>query len=134
MTSFAQARLSKPHCHILSKKNEIIPFEDVTSLEFLCQKNDCSLFALGSHSKKRPNNLVLGRLHDGHILDMIEFGVDGYAPLEEVSAVTKAVGSKPMFVFLGDEWDMELANKKAQNLLIGISLLETFTVGISQVL
>ena len=37
------------------------PFEDQTSLEFMSQKNDASLFAFGSHSKKRPHNLVFGK-------------------------------------------------------------------------
>ena len=51
--------LSKPNCKQLSNKNPILPFEDINSLEFLCTKNECSLFALGAHTKKRPNNLVL---------------------------------------------------------------------------
>ena len=51
--------LSKPHCKALSKKNDVIPFENHESLEFLSQKNDCSMFAFGSHTKKRPHNLVL---------------------------------------------------------------------------
>src|SRR3546814_6517942 len=37
------------------------PFDNEQGLEFLCQKNDCSLFGMVSHSKKRPNNLVLVR-------------------------------------------------------------------------
>jgi hypothetical protein len=52
-------KLTKPHNKLLSRKNEILPFEDANSIEFLAPKNDCSLFALGSHSKKRPNNLTL---------------------------------------------------------------------------
>ena len=40
----------------MTKKNEIRPFEDINSLEFLSQKNDCSLFMVGSHSKKRPHH------------------------------------------------------------------------------
>ena len=75
---------------------------------------------------------MIGRLHDGHVLDMIEFGIDEYTPLEAVSAVTKAFGSKPMFVFLGDEWDMELSNKKAQNLIIGASVVLFFLLLISR--
>jgi ribosome production factor 2 len=51
--------LSKPHNKALTKKNDIVPFEDVNSLEFLGSKNDCGLFVLASHSKKRPNNLVI---------------------------------------------------------------------------
>jgi hypothetical protein len=62
----------------LSRKNAgVRPFEGggEASLEFLARKADCSLFALGSHSKKRPHNLVLGRLFDFRLLDMVEFGV-----------------------------------------------------------
>ena len=49
-------------------------------MEFLSQKNDASLFAFGTHSKKRPHNLVFGRLFDHHILDMVETGVAGAWP------------------------------------------------------
>jgi ribosome production factor 2 len=62
----------------LTRKNEgVRPFEGggEASLEFLTRKADCSLFALASHSKKRPNNLVLGRTFDARLLDMVEFGV-----------------------------------------------------------
>jgi hypothetical protein len=38
------------------------PRQDETSVEFLCMKNEASVFGFGSHSKKRPNCLVLGRL------------------------------------------------------------------------
>ena len=51
--------LSKPYNKVFSKKNDISPFEDSTSLEFLAPKNDCGLFVFGSHSKKRPDNLVV---------------------------------------------------------------------------
>jgi hypothetical protein len=43
---------------MLSKNNVTRPFEDRSSVEFLGRANDCSLFAFGSHSKKRPNNIV----------------------------------------------------------------------------
>jgi ribosome production factor 2 len=53
--------LSKPYNKVLNKKNEILPFEDPSSLEFLSSKNECGLFTFASHSKKRPNNLVMVR-------------------------------------------------------------------------
>jgi ribosome production factor 2 len=52
--------LKKPNAVMFSKRNAIRPFEDITSLEFFGQRNDTSLFAFGSHSKKRPHNLVMG--------------------------------------------------------------------------
>ena len=53
------SKLLKPNCKVLGRKNELIPFDDGNSLEFLATKNDCSLFIVGSHSKKRTNNLVM---------------------------------------------------------------------------
>ena len=64
----------------LRRHNAVHPFEDATPMEFLSQKNDASLFAFGTHSKKRPHNLVFGRLFDHHILDMVETGVAGAWP------------------------------------------------------
>lgn len=52
-------KLVKPNNITLNRKNELLPFEDVNSLEFLTQKNNCSLFAIGSHTKKRPDNLIM---------------------------------------------------------------------------
>ena len=67
---------------MLSKKNDIRPFESINSLEFLSEKNDCSLFMVGSHSKKRPNNIVIGRLFNYQLLDMVEFGVLDYQAMD----------------------------------------------------
>lgn len=53
--------LTKPNCKALNRNNDILPFEDVNSLEFLGDKNRCALFSLVSHTKKRPNNLVMVR-------------------------------------------------------------------------
>lgn len=47
---------------MLPRLNPVLPFEDPTSLEFLSEKNDASLVLVGSHSKKRPHNLVLVRV------------------------------------------------------------------------
>jgi ribosome production factor 2 len=86
------SKLLKPNCRVMGRKNDIYPFEDANALEFLTSKNDCSLFAIGSHSKKRPHNLILGRTYDGHMLDMVEFGVEAHVALETVKGPKKAVG------------------------------------------
>jgi len=70
--------LKKPDATNFSKKNLIHPFEDVSSLEFFAEKEDASLFVLGSHSKKRPNNLTFARTFDRKVLDMVEVGVQNY--------------------------------------------------------
>ena len=71
----------------MTKKNEIRPFEDINSLEFLSQKNDCSLFMVGSHSKKRPHNLIMGRIFNYQLLDMIELGVLDYKSIESFKSM-----------------------------------------------
>jgi len=111
--------LKKPDGVHLKKKNATRPFEETTTIEFLSLKNDASLFLFGSHSKKRPNNLVLGRLFDYHILDMIELGVENYKPSKDFPSVDKAAyGSKPSFLFIGEEWEQKEELKKLSNMLV----------------
>jgi ribosome production factor 2 len=73
-----QFLLKKPDATNFSKKNIIHPFDDASSLEFFSEKQDASLFVVGSHSKKRPNNLVFVRMFDHKLLDMVEVGVTNY--------------------------------------------------------
>ena len=57
----------RAECRHLTRKNDnILPFENggETSLEFLCNKQDCGAFVVGSSTKKRPNNLIFGRVYD----------------------------------------------------------------------
>lgn len=110
-----------PYAKLLSKNNVIVPFDDEgqQSIEFLTTKNDCSLFSLASHNKKRPNNLVLGRTFDRHILDMAELGVTYYKSLKDYGgAPKKRIGSKPMMLFVGDVWHNDHEYRKLQNLLL----------------
>jgi ribosome production factor 2 len=67
------------------------PFEDASSLEFWSQKNDCPLFVVGLHQKKRPNDLVFARMFDYQVLDMLEVGVEKAVSMHEfkVSGVSK---------------------------------------------
>ena len=52
--------IKNPSSVLFQRNNDIRPFENTTSLEFLTKSSDCSLFALGSHSKKKPHCLTLG--------------------------------------------------------------------------
>lgn len=108
--------LKKPNGVNLQKRNVIQPFEDVAPLEFICQKNDCSLFLFSSHSKKRPNNLVMGRLFDGHVLDMVEFGVENFKSIEDFGARI-SVGMKPILIFSGEPFETDFDMIRIKNLL-----------------
>jgi ribosome production factor 2 len=111
--------MKKPEAKTFTKKNKIRPFDDASSIEFFGQKSDCSLFMFGSHSKKRPNNIVIGRLFDYHILDMIELGLQNYKGIKEfVKSHQAASGSKPCFVFMGDEFDSNETHQVLSNLFL----------------
>jgi len=111
--------LKKPHALPLNKKNETRPFEDPSTIEFLANKNDCSLFVFGSHTKKRPNNIILGRFFDYHILDMIELGVQNYKSSSQFESIVKAsFGNKPGLIFIGEEWEQKEEYKKLGNILL----------------
>lgn len=92
-----------------TKKNpDVQPFEPggEASLERFCQKANCSLVVLGNHTKKRPHNLVLGRLYDHHLLDALEVGVQEFKSIKDVGGGQGAqVGNKPCIVFAGDRFE-----------------------------
>ena len=81
-------------------------------------KNDCALFAFGSTSKKRPNNIVLGRLFENEILDMIELGIKQYTAMAEFK--TEKIGTcvKPCLIFQGPKWAQSEEMRRLRNLLI----------------
>ncbi|XP_071504090.1 ribosome production factor 2 homolog [Diadema antillarum] len=110
--------LRKPHSQIFRRKNIMRPFDDQTSLEFMAQKNDSSLFAFGSHSKKRPNNLVLGRMFDYHTLDMVEFGVENFKSMHEFKTPKCTTGTKPCLIFTGEAFENDPDLQRLKSLLI----------------
>lgn len=113
--------LKKPEAIMFGKRNQLHPFEggaSETSLEFFSHRNDASLALLGSHSKKRPNNLVFARMFDHHILDLVEMTVTDFLPISAIKGPTCAVGLKPCFLFCGPLWEQNPDYKKAQNVLL----------------
>jgi ribosome production factor 2 len=110
--------LKKPHAATYSKKNEILPFEDHTKIEQYGKKEDRSLFVLGNHNKKRPHNLVFGRLHDHLMLDMVELGVQNFKGLKDFKNEKIAAGIKPCLLFSGEAFDRSPEMNRLKNLLM----------------
>jgi len=119
--------LKKPHSIKFTKKNTVVPFEDAAPLEFFSEKNDASLLVLGTHSKKRPQNLVIARTFDHKILDIHEFGVDEatYRSLQSFKTEKPKVGVKPMLLFTGDVWERNNRMKGIKNLWLDFFRGET---------
>jgi len=105
-------RIKQPNCVMYKKKNIVRPFEDVSTIEFFSQKSDASLFAFGSHNKKRPDNLVIGRMFSYQLLDMVELGIQNYKSMS--SQCNVPLGTKPVLAFAGDEWETELIGKDGE--------------------
>lgn len=111
-------QLKKPNGTLLKHHNPFHPFEDESQLEKFTQKYDCSLFAFGSHSKKRPHNLILGRIYDSHVFDMFEMGIENFKSLQEFRDITAPLGVKPCLSFSGDAFHQDDTMKKLKNFLI----------------
>ncbi|XP_064473055.1 ribosome production factor 2 homolog [Ornithodoros turicata] len=110
--------LKAPHAVVFNRKNEAQPMEDAVPIEMMMQRTDSSLFVFGSHNKKRPNNLILGRTFDGHILDMFELGMDQYKALEEFKVAKVASGIKPLLLFAGEQFEQTKDYQRLKNFLI----------------
>jgi ribosome production factor 2 len=113
--------LTRPYSTLLTKKNENIhPFENADSLEFLAEKNEAGIVVFGSSSKKRPNAVTVLRIFDGRVLEMVELLLLGGLPdAEEREAGGKekrlqvGVEMKPMILFAGSVWADTSASEMA---------------------
>lgn len=117
--------MKKGEVHKMTRKNDgIRPFEGggETSLEFFAQKADAGAFVLGSHQKKRPDCLTVGRFFDYHLFDMVELLVTDYKGLRDFPGAGNQTvsGSKPCMVFLGDRFETEPGLRLAKNILVDI--------------
>ncbi|KAJ5555413.1 hypothetical protein N7535_007848 [Penicillium sp. DV-2018c] len=87
--------LTKPYNVLFHKKNENLhPYENSESLEFLANKNECGLVAFGSHNKKRPNCVTLARIFNSQTIP----------PFNEL-VMDVGLGLRPMMLFSGSSWD-----------------------------
>lgn len=110
--------LKKPLVKVLQRNNDISPFEDSSSLEFLTMKNDCALFMFGSTSKKRPDNLILGRIFENELLDMVELGIKHFQGLADFKNEKIGTCVKPCLIFNGPKWNQTEELRRLRNLLI----------------
>lgn len=79
---------------------DLRPFEagGELTLQNYCTKLDTGLFMVASHTKKRPNNLVFGRMFNSQLLDMIELGVDTFKPMKDFRHPGGVAGAKVLMM------------------------------------
>ncbi|KAH7372308.1 ribosome biogenesis protein-like protein RPF2 [Pyrenochaeta sp. MPI-SDFR-AT-0127] len=95
--------IKRPFIERFSKKNDIHPFDDASSLEFFSLKNDTSLLVLSLHSKKRPHCLTLARMFSHKLLDMLEVYInpETFRTLQQFKNKKPSIGLKPLISFHG---------------------------------
>lgn len=77
----------------------------------------------GSHSKKRPDNLVIGRTYDHHIYDLVEVGVENFKPMETFrydKKLAPQAASKPLIAFIGEGFENEKELKHFKEVLLDL--------------
>lgn len=102
----------------MTKKNDIHPFDDILPIEKFGKKYNAALFLFISNSKKRPDNLILGRLFEHSIMDMVEFGIENYKSMQAFKGEKIMDGIKPILVFQGELFDNNHEFTRIQNLLV----------------
>ncbi|KAL1234014.1 Ribosome production factor [Trichinella spiralis] len=111
-------QLKKPDAVRLKWNNQFRPFEDETPIERFCKKYDASLFCFASDTKKRPNNLILGRTYDFNVLDMFEFSIESFASIYAFKQCYVPLSTKPCLVFHGEEFQNDPVYSRLKSLLI----------------
>ncbi|KAF5284081.1 hypothetical protein FQA39_LY17130 [Lamprigera yunnana] len=110
--------LKKPEARLLSRKNDITVFENCVPLEDLCRKNETPLFIMGSHSKKRPDNIVIGRMFNYSLLDMVELGINAFEGLVDFLGPKIVLGGKSLLIFNGPSWEENDALKHLKSIFV----------------
>lgn len=102
----------------MQKKNDILAFEDITPVEKFSVKYNAPLFMIALHNKKRPHNLVMGRMYEQTLLDMAEFGIENYKGLKSFKVPKIAEGIKPLLVFNGELFENNYELNRIKNLFV----------------
>lgn len=104
---------------LLQKKNEILPFEDASAIERVADRHDAGFICFGSHNKKRPNNMIIHRMYNHHILDMLEVGIEELKTMQEYgNCESIEIGQQPILVFQGDAFDLSENFIRFKNMMI----------------
>ncbi|KII62882.1 Ribosome production factor 2 [Thelohanellus kitauei] len=112
--------LKVPDAEIMKYSINLNPFNDSQPITKVCRKFNIPLFITGSNTKKRPNNLVIGRFYNRELLDFYEFGVNNYKPIDPNFRIMIESGEKPAIFFMGHEFENDPNYMAIKNILTGI--------------
>lgn len=85
-----------------------------------------------SNSKKRPNNVIIGRTFDKKVLDMVELGLLEFKSQQEfTNSLTVPSHSRPLVIFNGDVFGYNSPHMKLHNLFCDFFYENVRTDGIA---
>lgn len=96
------------------------PINDKSQIQRLSGTTDSSLFIHISHTKKRPNNVVFGRLFNYELTEQFEFQLDNYIGLQDIPTKKPMPQCKPMLVFQGDAFNNDRDMVMIKSLMMDI--------------
>ncbi|OAF71628.1 Ribosome biogenesis protein RPF2 [Intoshia linei] len=85
----------------LKRRSNKSLFENYEDVEKLSRQHGCSMFLVGSDTKKRPNNIIIGRIYDEKVFDMFEMGI-AHLDFDSDFMNKLTYGSKMGLLFLGE--------------------------------
>lgn len=125
------SRLLRSRSTKINARYETRPFEDDQLLLHLSDKHHCPLFFFASNSKKRPNRLVLGRVFDRKMLELIEFEVKelagGFSALNGISSSQRVT-----FVAVGDVFENDDRMRRVRNIFHDVFSSSVSTINLRE--
>ena len=109
--------IRKDYSKKLSKKEKIINIkESKENVLFLTNKNNCNFFTFTHDNKRNPMTITFGLLFNHEILDIFEFEVTNYIPIDYFKKNIE-IGSfmKPIVIFQGEIFETEFNYERLKN-------------------
>lgn len=116
------SNLKKPLLVSRKRDSNFYPFQDASHIEKMANSSKSNIVVLGESSKKRKAALVLMRVFNEQMLDMIELNVTNYQPTTSFKGVPGcSIGAKPLIVFQGAGFSSsESPLSRAKNMFIDL--------------
>merc|ERR1712032_1034778 len=110
----------KEYSKKLSKKNNIENiFDKPNDIEYICEKNDTSLFAYTTDTKKKPMNLLMGSTFNYKLMDIFEFEVGSFIPISYFAKEIEVDSYiKPVIIFQGDLFETDFQYERIKKFFL----------------
>jgi len=94
-------------------------FDKSNDIEYICEKNDTSLFGYTSDTKKKPMNLIMGSTFNYKLMDIFEFEVSSFIPLSYFAKQIEVDSYiKPVIVFQGDIFETDFQYERIKKFFL----------------